>query len=346
MLDLLITNLEHFCNVFFCDLTSVLFTVARNIAAVSLALVNPTKVTDFLSAVNTKFSSLSVWILPSLYAILYLSSSNVSKNSLVEVIVIVAELPLTLNVNCCLVAISDELKSMLDIAGSGISETKLEFAESIIWGLTILKSLVTKVEPDGNSFWQTPVTSVADATTVICDPLALTAVTLLNVGSVSPDFWYFTISLTLIPRENLLPATVTVPPVVIEYSVPAGAGLPSLERTVSALNSLSPTSWNMDFTSSIEFSVTAVIVLVSFTPFTLIGSSTINVPDVEVNVKDVALLAAAFKCSLAPLLWPSINDPSTAVRPLLTVIDVNVCISHKNNSYLLVTPEYPADSNL
>ena len=90
LLDLLITNLEHFCNVFFCDLTSVLFTVPRNIAAVSLALVNPTKVTDFLSAVNTKISSLSVWILPSLYAMLYLSSSNVSKNSLVEVIVIVA----------------------------------------------------------------------------------------------------------------------------------------------------------------------------------------------------------------------------------------------------------------
>ena len=71
-----------------------------------------------------------------------------------------------------------------------------------------------------------------------------------------------------------------------------GSGLPSLERTVSALNSLSPTSWNIDFTSSIECSVTAVIVLVSFTPFTLIGSSTINVPDVEVNVKDVAPLAA------------------------------------------------------
>ena len=55
-----------------------------------------------------------------------------------------SELPLTLNVNCCLVVISDELKSILDIAGSGISEIKLEFAESIICGLTILKSLVVK----------------------------------------------------------------------------------------------------------------------------------------------------------------------------------------------------------
>ena len=330
-LDLLITNLEHSCNVFFCDFTSVLFTVPRKIAAVSLAFVNPTKVTDFLSAVNTKFSSLNVSIVPSLYAILYLSSSNVSKNSLVEVIVIVAELPLTLNVNCCLVVISDELRSMLDIEGSGISETKVEFLASMIWGLTILKSLVVIV-PDGNSFWQTPVISIANATKVNCEPVAFIADTLLNVGSVSVDFWYFTISFTLIPRENLLPATVTVPPEVIVYSVPAGAGLPSLDSNVSALNSLSPTSWNIDFTSSTENSVTAVIVLVSLTPLTIIGSSTIKVPVVDVNVKDVALLAATFKCPLAPLLWPSINEPSTAVRPLFTVNVVNVCISHKNNS--------------
>ena len=86
----MITNFEHSCNVFFCDFISVLFTVARKIAAVSLAFDNPTKVTDFLSAVNTRFSSLNVWIDPSLYATLYLSSSNVSKNSLVEDMVMVA----------------------------------------------------------------------------------------------------------------------------------------------------------------------------------------------------------------------------------------------------------------
>ena len=79
-----------------------------------------------------------------------------------------------------------------------------------------------------------------------------------------------------------------MPPEVIVYSVPAGAGLPSLESNVSALNSLAPTSWNIDFTSSIENSVTAVIVLVSFTPLTIIGSSTIKVPVVDVNDKDVA----------------------------------------------------------
>ena len=63
---------------------------------------------------------------------------------------------------------------------------------------------------------------------------------------------------------------------------------------------IQPTLSIIDFTSSIENSVTAVIVLLSLSPFTLIGSSTINVPDVEVNVKDVALLAAAFN-----IIWSS-----------------------------------------
>ena len=81
-----------------------------------------------------------------------------------------------------------------------------------------------------------------------------------------------------------------------------------------------------------ENSVTVVIDLLSLTPLTAIGSSGIKIPLVEVSVNDVAPLAATFKCPLAPLLKPSINDPSTAVRALLSVIIVNVCISHKNNS--------------
>ena len=48
--------------------------------------------------------------------------------------------------------------------------------------------------------------------------------------------------------------------------------------------------------SSIENSVTAVIVLLSLTPFTLIGSSTMKLPPVDVNDRDVELLAAVFNC--------------------------------------------------
>ena len=109
-------------------------------------------------------------------------------------------------------------------------------------------------------------------------------------------------SFTLIPRENLAPATITLPPVVTVYSVPAGAGLPSLDSTVSALNIELPTCWRIDLTSSIENSVVVTIVLVSSTPFTLIGSSVMNVPDVEVNCIEVPPLAASFKYPLAPLL--------------------------------------------
>ena len=237
----MITNVEHTFNVFFWDLTSVFLIVAVKTPAAFCD--NCFRVTDFLSALNTRFSSLRVSIPPlPLKEILYLSSSNVSKNSLVEVNVIVAVPPLEVKVNLCLVVISDELKSRLDIAISGMSDTKVEFLPSIIWGLTILKSLVVIV-PDGNSFWQTPVISIANATRVSCDPVPLIALTLLNVGSVSLCFWYFTISFTLIPLANLFPAAVTVPPEVIVNSVPAGAGLPSLESNVSALNVTPPVDW-------------------------------------------------------------------------------------------------------
>ena len=102
----------------------------------------------------------------------------------------------------------------------------------------------------------------------------------------------------------------------------------------------------MDLTSSIENSVIAVIVLLSTTPFTLIGSSTMNVPLVSCKVREVAPLAATTRYPLAPLLWPSINEPSTAVRPLFTVRLVNIVISHKRSSYTLESPVYPAASNL
>ena len=299
-----------------------------------------------MSAANWRFSSLNAWTTPSLYAILYLSSSNTSKNLSVSVNVTVPLLEATLKVACDLTWTSEPLKSTLDMESTGKSEIRVEFCALINLGLTILKSLVTRVEPLGNSFWQTPDTSTATCAIVIVAPEAATAVTLLYVGSDSPAFWYFTISPILTPLLNLLPPTLTVPPVVIEYSVPAGAGLPSLERTVSALNSLSPTSWKMDLTSSIECSVTVVIVLLSTTPFTLIGSSTINVPLVSCKIREVAPLAAETRYPLAPLLWPSINDPRTAVRPLFTVRVVYIDISHKRTSYTLESPVYLAASNL
>ena len=104
-------------------------------------------------------------------------------------------------------------------------------------GLTITKEVTVIVDPV-NSFWQTPTTSAANAAIVIVAPPAPIAVTLLYVGSGSPCFWYLTISPILTPLENLLPPTLTTPLLwLIVYSVPAGAGAPILDKSVSALNS-------------------------------------------------------------------------------------------------------------
>ena len=102
----------------------------------------------------------------------------------------------------------------------------------------------------------------------------------------------------------------------------------------------------MDLTSSKEYSVIVLIVWFDLTPLTLIASLFKKVPLVDVKLREVAPLAAAFKYPLAPLLAPSIKDPSIAVSAEVNVKFVYVCISHKNNSYFVVTSPYLSASNL
>ena len=75
------------------------------------------------------------------------------------------------------------------------------------------------------------------------------------------------------------------------------------------------------------------------------ASFVIKVPLVDVKLIE-APLAADFKYPLAPVLAPSIKDPSIAVSDELNVKLVYVCISHKNNSYFVDASEYLSASNL
>ena len=70
-----------------------------------------------------------------------------------------------------------------------------------------------------------------------------------------------------------------------------------------------------------------------------------NSPLTDVKLS-VVPLAADLRYPLAPLLAPTINDPSIAVRELFTTRVVNVWISHKKHSYTLASLEYAAASNL
>ena len=98
-----------------------------------------------------------------------------------------AWLPETAVTNCFLVSISEESKSTLDIAINGISDISLESLTldnlaRLILRLVVLATAVT-------CFWQIPDKSRSVAERVILEPSLAIAVTLLKVGSVSPDTW-------------------------------------------------------------------------------------------------------------------------------------------------------------
>ena len=134
-----------------------------------------------------------------------------------------------------------------------------------------------------------------------------------------------------------MPPVVTTPLDAILNSVPGSANLPLTERTASALNFWLLWFWNIDLISLKPWATTELIVKLLTTPLTLIGSSTKNLPLTLFIVTEFPF-AAAVKNPLAPLLWPSIKDPSAAVRLEFNPIVVNISKSHKDNSYSLVIP--------
>ena len=119
-----------------------------------------------------------------------------------------------------------------------------------------------------------------------------------------------------------------------------------IERSKSPLNVVTPTLEYKDLTSNKVVSVILLIVGDELIPFTEIDSPTIKVPLPEFNVKILLFTIDAVRYPLEPLLLPSINAGTLNVMLLAIETLVNVSMSYKNASNLLVWFVYAASFNL
>ena len=92
-------------------------------------------------------------------------------------------------------------------------------------------------------------------------------------------------------------------------------------------------SWYTDFTSRILWISTLLIDLINdWSPFIMICSPVINVPDVWTSLTAVVLLTFDSTNPVAPLLTPLTKDPAghcNGLNNTFTSKSVNVCTSNK-----------------
>ena len=198
----------------------------------------------------------------------------------------------------------------------------------------IFVSIVAEGKPPSH----TPDTSCTASTLAVVTP---TLSTRLKLSTAWPATGYLIISPTL-RLDMIFAFGLVITPVLVAICTWSATPKPFnwvFWRTISPMKSTSISllsvleSWYTDFTSRILWISTLLIDLINdWSPFIMICSPVINVPDVWTSLTAVVLLTFDSTNPVAPLLTPLTKDPAghcNGLNNTFTSKSVNVCTSNK-----------------